>query len=277
MIFEFEGLSEANEPSKATRKERDWVALGVEWSKAKRAGKTAKEFAELKNIPYATFTKSMSCYASRIQTALKLELINKKSPKRLSKEEKALKLINDFRSSLRDKVKDKGAAGNNKSMKWFTDTIRTSVRTHQVSKPVVGRIYTYAYDAKYKDSLPYWDKFPLMIYLGSKTSKAGNQLLYGLNLHYIPPKARQSFLEELLKNYSNTERITNKTTLKINWSKVKGMRGTDLMIKAYLPGHIKGSMAEVKPADWANIVMLPLQQFMSKGKRYGATKVWSQY
>ncbi|MHC5865652.1 hypothetical protein ACYT6K_10700, partial [Streptococcus pyogenes] len=81
--------------------------------------------------------------------------------------------------------------------------------------------------------------------------------------HYIPPKARQQFLEELLKQYANTPTITNKTKLKINWSQVKGFAGADKMIKAYLPGHIKGSLVEIKPADWANVVLLPLQQFMS--------------
>ena len=141
--------------------------------------------------------------------------------------------------------------------------------------PQVGRIYAYVYDAKHKDTLPYWDKFPLMIYLGSYTAKNGNKLLLGLNLHYIPPKARQEFLEELLVN-ANTDTITNKTRLKINWSKVKNMKGADQMIKAYLPNHIKGSMTEVKPADWINVIFMPLQQFMSKGKRFSSRKVWSK-
>ena len=98
--------------------------------------------------------------------------------------------------------------------------------------------------------------------------------MYGLNLHYIPPKARQEFLEELLKQYANTPTITNKTHLKIDWSKVKGFKGADQMIKAYIPGNIKGTITEIKPSDWANVVMLPLQQFMSKGKRFSSQKVW---
>ena len=68
--------------------------------------------------------------------------------------------------------------------------------------------------------------------------------------------------------------ISNKTRLKINWSQVKGFAGADKMIKAYIPGNIKGALIEIKPADWANVVMLPTQQFMSKGKRYSATSVW---
>ena len=99
--------------------------------------------------------------------------------------------------------------------------------------------------------------------------------MYGLNLHYIPPKARQQFLEELLKQYANTPTITNKTKLKIDWSQVKGFRGADQMIKAYIPGNIMGSLVEIAPKDWANVVLMPLQSFYSKGKRFSANKVWS--
>ncbi|HCS4649776.1 TPA: DNA end protector protein, partial [Escherichia coli] len=138
-------------------------------------------------------------------------------------------------------------------------------------RPQPGRIYAFAYDAKHKETLPYWDKFPLIIYLGL----GKHNLMYGLNLHYIPPKARQQFLEELLKQYANTPTITNKTKLKIDWSQVKGFRGADQMIKAYIPGNIMGSLVEIAPKDWANVVLMPLQSFYSKGKRFSANKVWS--
>lgn len=147
-----------------------------------------------------------------------------------------------------------------------------------MAKPATGRLYTFAYDAKYKDTLPYWDRFPLIIFLGSGRSKAGNLVFYGLNLHYAPPRARQEFLEELLKRgYGSTKRLSNKTVLKINWGNVKGMRGATEMIKAYLPSHLKSPLAEIAPKDWAKAVWLPTQQFMSKGKPYGAKKVWSKY
>lgn len=272
MIFE---LNEASTPQK--RKERQWVELGVEFSKARKKGVTSKAFAESKEIPYATFTKAMSRYSSAIKMALKVETIKGKPVHKLTKDEKALKLINSFRTSLRDRVKDPGAAKNNKSMRWFADTMKKNIRSHSVSRPEIGKIYAFAYDAKHKDKLPYWDKFPLIIYLGDATAGNGNKLWYGLNLHYIPPKARQSFLEELLKNYANTPVISNKTKLKINWTKVKGMRGSDVMIKAYLPGHLRGPMLEIKPDDWANIVLMPTQQFVSGGKRYGSNAVWRNY
>lgn len=260
----------SNRPISKT--ERQWVDLGVEWMTEKAKGKTSKQFAEERGINYSTFTKSMSRYQSRIKVTYKVKLLEAKPTNKLSKADRQLIMINSFRKSIRDKIANEGAASNTKSAKWFTETIKKSVRGHVVAKPQPGKLYAYIYDAKHKDTLAYWDKYPLVIYLGI----GKHNLMYGLNLHYIPPKARQEFLEELLKQYASTSTITNNTKLKIDWSKVKGFKGADQMIKAYIPGNIKGTIVEIKPSDWANVVMLPLQQFLSKGKRFSAQKVWAK-
>lgn len=256
--------------SNVSKTEQQWIQIGLDFSKAKEKGKSGKQFADERGINYATFTKAMSRYASRIKTAVQVEKLQSKPGNKLTKQERALIMVNSFRSSIRQKIANEGAAVNNKSAKWFAETIKSSVRGHKVTKPSPGKLYAYIYDAKHKDTLEYWDKYPLIIYLGL----GKHNLMYGLNLHYIPPKARQQFLEELLKQYANTPTITNSTKLKIDWSKVKGFAGADQMIKAYIPGNIKGSLVEIKPSDWSNVVMLPLQQFYSKGKRFSANKVW---
>lgn len=272
-IFEIINESTPQAPKvKQSLNEKKWVQIGLDYKRAKAKGVTAKQFAEEHEIKYSTFTSAMSKYASSIKTAEKIAKLETKPANKLNKQERQLLMINSFRQSLRDKIRNDGAAINNKSQKWFAETIK-QVKGHKVVKPQPGRIYAYAYDAKHKDTLPYWDKFPLIIYLG--LGKQGQTpLMYGLNLHYIPPKARQQFLEELLKQYANTPTITNKTKLKIDWSQVKGFKGADQMIKAYLPGHIMGSLVEIAPKDWANVVTMPLQSFMSKGKRFSANKVW---
>ncbi|QEG05439.1 DNA end protector protein [Shigella phage JK32] len=257
------------------RKAKQWIDLGVEFSKAKAKGMTAKAFAQEKGIPYTTFTKSMSRYSGEIKQAIEIARLKGKSPKGLNKQQRAMMLINDFRASLTKTAKV--SRPKEKSQEWFMKTIKAGVKGHQVVKPQVGRIYTYAYDPKYKDSLPFYDRFPLIICLGEGKSKAGNTIMLGLNLHYAPPKARQQFLEALLKQYATTPTLSNKTRLKIKWSDVKGMRGSDHMIKAYLPGHIQTKMIEIAPKDWHNIIMMPVYQFMSKGKKYDARKVWKLF
>lgn len=253
---------------------QQWVDLGVEMMNAVEKGSTQKQFIDDLGLNYETASRAFRKYKKEItlkKAAYDLQAKNTK----LTRDERKIKMINSFRSQLRARAADSAAANNKKSVKWFNDVIRTSIRGHQVKSPKPGSIYAYVYDAKHKDTLPYWDKFPLMIYLGDYTAKNGNRLLLGLNLHYIPPKARQEFLENLLV-HANTDTVTNKTRLKINWSQVRNMKGADQMIKAYLPGHIKGSLTEIKPSDWVNVIYMPVQQFMSKGKRFSSRKVWSK-
>ncbi|CAL1777748.1 DNA end protector protein [Acinetobacter phage vB_AbaM_PhT2] len=262
---------------KITRQELTWVNIGVEWYKAKAKGAQAKKFAEEKNIPYTTFTRSMIRYREKIKLAYAAEVAKDKPNNKLTPKDREAILINSFRQSMRERIKNDGAAVNNKSEKWFKETLAKGVRGHSVVRPQPGKLYAFIYDAKHKDKLPFWDKYPLIIFLGTSRSKvAGTTLFHGLNLHYIPPKARQQFLEELLKSYSSTKTITNNTVLKVDWSKVKGFNGADLMIKAYLPAHVKGRFVEIKPADWGNVVLMPLQQFVSQGKRFAASKVWKK-
>lgn len=259
-----------------SRQEADWVRLGVELARAKKKGMSSKAFAESKNINYSTFTKSMSRYQTKIKLAVRADELLQKPTNRLTQADKNLIMINSFRQSVREKIKNDGAASNTKSQKWFDKTIKDAVRGHKVSKPASGKVYAFAYDAKYKDTLPYWDRFPLIVCLGFvKSPKSGTILMQGLNMHYVPPKARQEFLESILK-YSNTSVISNKTMLKVDWSKVKNLPGADKMIKNYLPSHIVGTITEIKPSDWSNVVLMPLQQFLSKGKRYSSQKVWGK-
>lgn len=268
-IFEF--ITEETTPDKAVvRKEKAWVELALVYDEAKKKGVTSKQFAEERGIKPETFQRALIRYKMQIVSARKVKELEKKPKGKLTKQDRQLLMINSFRASIRDRIRNEGAAVNNKSSKWFAETIKKGVKGHKVTRPSPGKIYTYVYDAKHKDTLPFWDRFPLIIYLGD-----GKGLLYGLNMHYIPPKARQQFLEELLKQYASTPVISNNTKLKIKWSNVKGFSGADKMIKSYLPAHIKGPLIEIKPDDWANVVLMPTQQFMSKGKRFSAQKVWS--
>lgn len=273
-LEENKGMS--NTPSvKATKTELTWINLGVEFLLLKRNGMTSKRFADERGINYSTFTKSMSRYKAKIELAYEAEKAKNKPSNKLTRREREAIMINSYRQSIRAKIANDGARVNNKTEKWFTETLAKGVRSHTVVKPSPGKIYAYIYDAKHKDTLPFWDRFPLIIFLGFSETKGGTMLFHGLNLHYIPPKARQEFLESLLKQYSSTPVISNSTKLKIDWSKVKSFRGADKMIKAYLPDHVKGKFVEIKPADWANVTLMPLQQFVSGGKRYSATKVWN--
>ena len=60
------------------------------------------------------------------------------------------------------------------------------------NQSIIGRMYFYYYDPKTKDSLPYYDRFPLVIPIERYSDG-----FLGLNLHYIHPKRRIILLDKL--------------------------------------------------------------------------------
>lgn len=179
-------------------------------------------------------------------------------------------IVAQFRETAKAREGNKGAAQNNKSLRWFKETVAKSAKNRQSSKLLPGRMYAYAYDAKNKATLAYWDRYPLIIAL-----KTDGAYVLGLNLHYIPPRARIVFMEKLL-TYLSKKNFSDRVKLNVNWDKVKSIPGATSMIKLYLKSHMKTAPTEVPPTDWYNAVHLPLQSFQSKGKRYSARKVWGQ-
>lgn len=99
----------------------------------------------------------------------------------------------------------------------------------------VGNMYMFFYDAKYKDTLPYYDGFPLIIMMGP--AKGG---FYGLNLHYLPPVVRARLLDILL---SGNGKIPEKY-----------LRPA---MKRYLFKHVKSQFAEIEKPEWEVATFLP--------------------
>ena len=61
------------------------------------------------------------------------------------------------------------------------------------NRSMLGCMYFYFYDPKLKDSLPYYDRFPLVIPIERYSDG-----FLGLNLHYIHPKQRMILLDKFL-------------------------------------------------------------------------------
>jgi len=133
-------------------------------------------------------------------------------------------------------------------------------REQQRSRTMVGRFYFFAYDPKTKETLPYWDRFPMVIPL----MRYHNGFL-GLNLHYIYPKDRLILLTQL-KRFQIGSINDEKTRILLSYPILKAMhqayRATPC-IKRYLAGQVVSRFIEVPPAEWDIAVTLPVQQFTS--------------
>ena len=121
-----------------------------------------------------------------------------------------------------------------------------------------GKLYCFYYDPKGKQSLPYYDRFPLVLVL----QKEADGFL-GLNLHYLPLNYRGAFLGKLLK-FAILDDENNVDRLRVTYdilSASRRLKEFKPCLKKYLTGHIQSRLLAIKPDEWEVAAMLPMQQF----------------
>ena len=166
----------------------------------------------------------------------------------------------------------------NASVRWFKSYIgdhfplrinnAKNYLLDKVSSPLPGHMYMYAYDPKTKETLPYYDTFPLIICLD--VYKDG---FLGLNLHYVSPDVRAVILLELL-SITNNRRYDERTKFELTYEKLQALskmkQFKNHMIKRYLYSQLKTPLSKVHASDWEIVIFLPLQNF----KKAYSSEVW---
>jgi hypothetical protein len=141
-------------------------------------------------------------------------------------------------------------------------------RLTQRNAPRPGKMFMYFYDPKTKATLPYYDTFPLILYVESAPGG-----FYGLNLHYLPPAPRAKLFDALL-NTANNKKFNDSTRLKINYSILKSTSKYSAFapcFKHYLSGYVKSKIVEVDAPEWPIAMFLPTESF----RKASTSKVWS--
>jgi len=129
---------------------------------------------------------------------------------------------------------------------------------------LVGRLYMFLYNPKYKAELPYYDRFPLVFPF--ERVKGG---FYGLNIHYLPPLFRVRLMDSLYDVLSNTK-MDETTRLKINYQILNGAskyRWFKPCVKHYLTSHMQSSLIYIEPTEWNLAIFLPCEQFRKDTKQ----------
>lgn len=166
------------------------------------------------------------------------------------------------------------------SLKWFSRYVPRSyskVRSRQLFKDKSlqrtmispGNMYFFEYDAKWKDKLPVWDRFPLIFPWDSWQGKDGATLFIGINLHYLPPRFRFVAMKALLK-MRNQKRFRKGTRLIISWKILKNLSESKFFkhsVKMYRLDHVKSPFVQIPPSSWEMVLFLPLADWQKSGKR----------
>ena len=137
------------------------------------------------------------------------------------------------------------------------------------SRTMIGHMYMYYYDPKHRETLPYYDAFPLTIMV--ERAPGG---FYGLNLHYLKPNTRAIFLDKLTDtlsndNYDETTRFRARYNL---LSSVRKFKEFQPCFKHYLSSQIDSKIVLVQPPEWEIAIFLPTEQFVKAKK----TQVWQK-
>ena len=138
-----------------------------------------------------------------------------------------------------------------------------------VSKSVLGKMYFYSYDPKWKNELPWYDTFPLVFPIERYTDG-----FLGLNFHYLAPKHRAILMDQL-KYYANNKAYDETTKLKLTYSMLKGftkIKRAKPTVHRYLTSKIKSKFVLVNADEWEVALFLPVERFRKASKK----KVWSQ-
>jgi len=161
----------------------------------------------------------------------------------------------------------------NQSRDWFRNEVkninvnrRTLLKDPALekrNKARIGSMYMYFYDPKDRETLPYYDVFPLTIMV--EPVRGG---FYGLNLHYLPLALRAKLFDQLI-DLTNNRKYDESTRFKLRYDLLKSASKLRLFkpcFKHYLYSQIEGRVAMVEAPEWEMALFLPTEQFRKSTK-----------
>ena len=163
------------------------------------------------------------------------------------------------------------------SQKWFRNKLKNIGQVNRqkllrdsalqrVARPRMGDMYMFFYDPKHKETLPYYDTFPLIIMV--ERAPGG---FYGLNMHYLPPVLRAKLFDALAKS---DERYDENTRFRARYRLLQSVRKLKYFkpcFKHYLTKHVEGRISKVEAPEWEIALFMPTQRF----KKATATQVYA--
>ena len=173
---------------------------------------------------------------------------------------------NAFRAGIKARTRQ--------SRKWFQANVKNLQVTRpsllqdkalsRTSVPIRGNMYMYFYDPKHKDTLPYYDRFPLTVLVDGAPGG-----FHGLNLHYLPYNTRAAFLDDLMAfGPPNPKESSRLTGLRYNLiSGVRKFKEFRPCFKHYLGSNVRSQLARVPMTDWEIAIFLPVEQFKKSSKQ----------
>lgn len=133
----------------------------------------------------------------------------------------------------------------------------------------IGDMLFYNYDAQHKNTLPYWDAYPLIIL----TDIVDDKHFRGISLHYIPPRYRAQLLDQML-TITNNDRFDNTTKFRLTYGLLKNIAGLKILkncYREYLFSNVRTRPVKIQPKYWDIAMFLP----MANWQKATASVIWN--
>ena len=137
------------------------------------------------------------------------------------------------------------------------------------ARALIGKMYFFSYNPKWKDKLPWYDTFPLVFPIERYPDG-----FLGLNFHYLAPKDRAILMDQL-KAFANNKKYDETTKLILTYQMLKGfskIKRAKPTVHRYLTNKVNSKFVLVNADEWEVALFLPVERFRKASKK----KVWSQ-
>lgn len=186
-----------------------------------------------------------------------------------------------FQNMLAKAKASGNVAKHGQANKWFQDQAKSlkKVQTGNIvkdagperwrTKITPGDMILFYYDPKHKETLPYYDLWPIIFPLAVESDR-----FLGINFHYLQPTLRAQLLDALWPHTNNTK-LDATTKMKISYDILKGASKFNLVkpcIKWYLKDHVRSRYVKIMPNEWEFAMMLPADKFVKETRN----TVWKE-
>ena len=123
-----------------------------------------------------------------------------------------------------------------------------------------GRMMMFQYDPKTKNTLPYYDRFPLVFVIDVNENS-----FLGLNMHYLPPILRARMMDGLWdyvplqegQQLQETDKLQMMQPYRI-LQRLRKLRWYKPCIKRYLNNQVQSRFVTIYPEEWNLALFLPM-------------------
>lgn len=144
--------------------------------------------------------------------------------------------------------------------------IINSNSTNQKAGVQPGMMYLFGYDPKWKDVLPFYDRFPLVF-----PFSADGDGFTGLNMHYLPHILRARLMDALY-DLAESKKYTESNKLNLSYRILQSSakyKYFEPCVKRYLFSHVRTRFLMIPSNEWDTALFLPLERFtVNKQKVY---------